>query len=447
MREFYLHLEGCFSKGLRPTKSLPKGSQYASYLLNSKPTKVGLEPFFPIIAADTYNFTWPWPQVIITDKHHFIGYAGNLFLLGTSTVCANSSGTNPWEVMSFKDFVVIAKNGTVITTWNQSDGLVDYSTFQTTFPIFGTGINFKGQAIVGDLLHWPTSGTDNPGMIAAGNIGEFNFLASLKNESMMRPVHWEGSVYHIRNLGDDLAIVYGDDGIAGLYTKPDKQYIGYKGLANYGIYGKGAVCEGNKVNIFLGADSKLRKIDEKLNVTLLDFYEYMSLLSGNIRISYDALEDNFYICDGSRCFVLHDDMLYECYQLISSCGPYGSNTAGAFYDTGNDYFLGVTDVLDFGMRGMKTINTIELQVEDGDYSVALDWRNNPSDSFTRTSFVSLNDAGVATIICTARDFRLVVKCDDYNDVNVSYATIIYKMSDMTSIRGIYSPPPRGQNVS
>jgi hypothetical protein len=158
------------------------------------------------------------------------------------------------------------------------------------------------------------------------------------------------------------------------------------------------------------------------------------------------MSDSFYISDGIYCFVLSGDKLYQCHQLINSCRPYGGETLASFKDSGETYFLGVSDIIDFNIRTIKTITTIELGIADtGVYSVALDWRMNPTDAFVRTPFVPLNEAGVATLICAARDFRLCIRCEDYRDLKLDWATLRYKMGDNTSIRGIYAPPPRGQD--
>ena len=186
---------------------------------------------------------------------------------------------------------------------------------------------------------------------------------------MIRPCHWAGEVLAVRQLGN-IVIVYGDDGIAGLF--PSAQYLGYKPLSGAGIYCKGAVGCGDDKHVFLGSDMKLRSVDENMTIKLLDFYEDMSQLTGTVHISYDSHSKDFYISDGVRCFILAGEKLYECHQLISSARSYGNSTLAAYYDTGVDYALCVTDTIDFGYRSKKTIFTIELGLDGvGDYSVYL----------------------------------------------------------------------------
>jgi hypothetical protein len=443
MREYYLTLDNCFKNGLRPTKSMPKSSQFMSYLLNARPSEVGLEPFIPTIKNLSYTFAWPFPQMFVTNKHVLVGDGTSLSEDGTAVVADVSSEL--WEVISYYDFVIAARDGKVFKRDPSTGVYTTYSTYQSTFPIFKTGCDFRGQTVVGNLTLWPTADAEaKPNWVAASNIGEFDFSLSRKNESMLRPCHWEGEVFNVRPL-KKVVIVYGDDGIAGLY--PSEQYLGYEEIANFGIHCKGAVGVGTNRHVFLGSDMKLRMIDQQMNMKLLGFEESMSLLGNKVLISNAGHNDDFFICDGVRCFVLAGERLYECSQLITSCRSYGSETLSIYHDTGIDYFLGVTDTIDFGLRTMKTITTIELGIGAGTYSVALDWRNDSNSAFQRTSFVPVNAKGVATIFCTAVDFRVCIKCADYEDLDLSYATVRYKLSDMTSIRGVYAPPPRGQDVS
>jgi len=440
MREYYLILDNCFKNGLRPTKSMPKTNIFMSYLLSGRPTDVGLEPFVPTIKNLTYTFSWPFPQMFVTNKHVLVGDGTQLLEDGVAVVADVSSEL--WEIISYYDFVIAAREGKVFKRDPSTGVYTTYSTFQSTFPMFKTGCDFRGQTVVGNLSLWPTADAEaKPNWVAASNIGEFAFNPDRKNEAMFRPCHWEGEVFNVRAL-KKVVIVYGDDGIAGLY--PSEQYLGYEEIADYGLHCKGAVGVGKNRHVFLGSDMKLRMIDQQMNIKLLGFDEYMETLGSTVLISNAGHNDDFYISDGVRCFVLAGEKLFECPQIITSCRTYGSETLSIYYDTGIDYFLGVTDTLDFGLRVMKTIMTLELGCGDGSYSVALDWRNNSNSSFQRTPFVPVNSKGVATIICTAVEFRICIKCDDYEDLELSYATVRYKMTDMTSIRGVYAPPPRGQ---
>ena len=131
-------------------------------------------------------------------------------------------------------------------------------------------------------------------------------------------------------------------------------------------------------------------------------------------------------------------------EYIGSCGlPEPPDEA--------NYPLVVSDVIDMGYRAQKTIFSIEVggsllpNVE-----VAVDYRMHPLVDFTRTDFVPLNYEGVASLIVSGTEFRIVVRCDwfigahDFTS-SLDYITARWKMTDLRGLRGVYAAPPRGQS--
>jgi hypothetical protein len=462
MREFYLTLDSCFKNGLRPVKGMASSPLFMSYLLNGRPTETGLEPYTPLNSYTTQSFDWPYPQIFRGRKYTLMGTRTGLYELrpeGWVLIFSDPEEDDPWDFMDFGGFMVVMRRENRIFVRNSSvlyGGPVDTMPWQIinggmSYPSFKTGCDFKGQMIIGNLkfdIVRTGAAQSYPGYIMASKVGRFEFKVRdgdqhYSNDVLFRQVHWNGVVHRVRRL-EDLVIIYGDEGGAALY--PADKYLGYKELPIGGIYSPRAIDGSLHRHVFLGHDQKLYSIDPQGQVKLLDFYESMSTLGQDVIISYNEAQDEFFIGDGVRSFVLRGEKLYECYQLVASSMLYGADTLASKYDTNKPYFLGVTDSFDFGYRSLKTIMTVELGVEsDGDYSVAIDWRNSAKDAFTRTAFVPVNSEGVATIPTSGLQFRLCIKCDDYRDVHISYATIRYKMTDMRTMRGVYAPPPRGQD--
>ena len=135
---------------------------------------------------------------------------------------------------------------------------------------------------------------------------------------------------------------------------------------------------------------------------------------------------------GSRSATWFDDVLF---------GLPGSDDPPAHIP------LIVSDIIDFGYRGQKTIFSIEVgtsEIEDAE--VAIDWRMKITENFQRTSFVSLNDLGAAVLIVSGVEFRLCVRFGLFSPFvsSLDYAKIRWKMTDLRGLRGVYAAPPRGQ---
>jgi hypothetical protein len=101
--------------------------------------------------------------------------------------------------------------------------------------------------------------------------------------------------------------------------------------------------------------------------------------------------------------------------------------------------LVVTDTLDFGIRGMKTINAMEGGFDgSADFSLSVDYRYDPSGSFTRRGWVLANKEGHSVIKVTAPDLRLAFKASDYTNARLDYLRSKVKISDKRYIRGLYA---------
>lgn len=110
----------------------------------------------------------------------------------------------------------------------------------------------------------------------------------------------------------------------------------------------------------------------------------------------------------------------------------------------------VSEIIDFGYRGQKTIFSIEMgtsEVEGAE--VALDWRMKITEDFQRTTFVPLNDLGAAVLIVSGVEFRLCMKFSSFLPLisSLDYAKIRWKMTDLRGLRGVYAAPPRGQSYA
>lgn len=111
--------------------------------------------------------------------------------------------------------------------------------------------------------------------------------------------------------------------------------------------------------------------------------------------------------------------------------------------------LAVSDIVDFGYRGQKTIFSVEAGTSDTEGAeFAVDWRMKVKEAFQRTNFVPLNDLGIAAIMIAGVEFRVCVRFDSFSAYTSSldYVKIRWKMTDLRGLRGVYAAPPRGQGI-
>jgi len=245
----------------------------------------------------------------------------------------------------------------------------------------------------------------------------------------------------------DVVMVYGDNGIAALVPKiTPAATFGMKELANVGIPCKGAVGGDDSVHAFVDQKGYLWVVRKGTEPKCLGYREFMNTMAlDGIMVSYDSGEGEFFISDGDKGFLLtvhgeitatgitrHHYGLCEVHQLVTSCASLGGSSIGV-YDDSQDMELRIeTDTIDYGLRALKTIVTLETQAE----RVAVDW--NRDSAFKSLPWVRTSDTGFATIQATATEFRLRAKYSSYVGAKLDYIKSRFKLVDKRAIRGVYA---------
>jgi len=459
MREFELAFDA-LGKGLRPSRKVPRNTQALIECYNVKPYPLGLVPYEPLtdpFAALYLTTEWPFPQLLVGSKRSFLIvrdsptgedllYQVNAdwsltLILPLSHATYGVGGR--YDLADFGDYVLLT-NGAVMVTRNPVTGVYTPSVGTSDIPLCKTACDFKGQAVAGNVQSsWYERGVDS---IVWSNIGDINFTPDRKNEAGFRE-HWRGEVYKVRQLGDQI-VVYGKEGILALtpVTEPAPTFR-FNELADFGLAGVDAVGGNKDVHLFVDSAGWLWRAKKGGGLENLGYQEFMTLMSpDNIIISYNPNEGDFYISDGIYGFILTPKGLAQIHQLPNSMAFVGGVLYGIFGDNGDTEFRLTTDVLDFGFRPRKTLFTTEIGIDTtSQVETAIDWRSNKADPFVRTPWTPANELGISTQIVSGVDFRLCLKSSSYTDVNVDYIKQRWKMTDLRSIRGVYSPPPRGQS--
>lgn len=471
MRELDLLIDEALVNGLSPDENLPFNSQFLSQCLGFKCGTMGLKPYDeltnPLSGAFSVQYSWPFPQFISGEFYNFLIMRDEtnsrdlvynvssdhqtLTLIATLNYSTYGIG-DLMEVADFGKYMMMT-NGKAIVYWNAGVEVPVVLPFtledefgvmasSSTIPGMKTICNFKGQLVGGNVTtEWHSCDSS---FYIWSKIGQADFTPDQKNTAGFRRCPYGGDVYHVRRL-DDNVIGYSSRGITMLkpVSSPAATF-GFIELDDIGLINQGAVNGSLKKQLYVGEDYKLRKITSS-GIEVLGYQHHLEELTGeDIIINYEPYENKFYIGNSSKTFLMTDKGMSEIPQHPSAVWRIGGQsymlpeTVDTF-----DYTL-ASEIFDFGYRGQKTIFSMESTVGYSQgASVMADFRL--SDTFVSTSYIDLNNQGIAAIIAAGNEFRFKLKLNsmDSNDI-ISYLRVKYKMTDLRGLRGIYAPPPRGQ---
>lgn len=267
----------------------------------------------------------------------------------------------------------------------------------------------------------------------------FEYLERNEMGSMAMP--FQGTVRHMQPLGDFI-MVYGDNGVCALRPLADGRVglIEFPNLSN-GIANTGAVNGDQKEHVFIDNTGTVWKIAADLNDTRLGYSNHLSgMLSNTIIVSFDSNEREYYISDGTSSFILTSFGLSKHSQPVTSV----INTADDVYgfgvrdtDMADKTFKLVTDVFDFDISGLKTLNSIEVRGSAGNITGKPLYRMN-TNTTTFTSVpraISINKEGYVFNRASALDFKVQLDSTDYTTVNIDAIVARFQASDKRYTRG------------
>ena len=458
MRELELSISEMLKNGLRPEK-VPTGAQILTECLGFRCGKLWLEGYDqlsnPLILD--IPITWPFPVFIADEKYNILVVRDSILaedrvyevskdhdtimLLHHLDFIAYSQGSR-MELADFGEYALMVNGKVTIYRETITDTWV-LALAQAKIPLMETICNFKGQAVGGGVTSaWYDCDEHH---IIWSKIGELDFIPDEKNTSGFRRDPWGGIVQHVKRLGD-LVIVYGSEGLTAMIpVREPASTFGFKEMYEIGIVNKGAVGGSILRHLFVNSNYELCEVTDK-GVNILGYQEYISRLAGkDIIVSYNQSTKDFYISNGAITFLYSPQGLTEVSQHPSSVW-YSENSQHMIPDVDDerDPYL-ITESIDFGLRGSKTIFVLELGITNYDQAlVAIDWIMDRNNSGV-TAWVGENYQGVVNLIIAGTTFKVMMKLTGVtSDTIISYIKLRYKMTDLRSIRGVYAPPPRGQ---
>lgn len=269
-----------------------------------------------------------------------------------------------------------------------------------------------------------------------------------RNECGFATMPWQGRVRTLLPLSNAV-VVYGDHGVSALapYSEPHPGF----GVVNeisglppdLGIASYRAAAGSEQMHVFVDGEGSLWTLTADLKAQKLGYKEFfVDMLGDVIMVNYSPEEHCFYVGNLDTTYKLRADGLCEINQVITSTGFADGGEIAFCSDAGyNDRrFLLTTDVVDFGIRGLKSVNSVEVDYAgDAVMYVSLHHRRGRSGSFNQTAWRALNSEGWARIPCTADEFKIALKCEDFALIEPpSDVTVEYSIVDKRNIRRQYA---------
>jgi len=446
MREFELIIDEELKRGLRTEKVTSSGNRGLWGCLGFRCGTHWLEGYthldHHIGGPFEISYSWPFPQFIFQDRHRILVIRDDLtsrdivysvnddYSVMTQLFALNHGIYGIGTLMEVADFgeYIFMTNGVAMIHYEPIGGW-QVDTVIPTIPMMRTVCNFKGQLIGGCVLSdWHGC---NDSYLVWSKIGNVDFTPGRSNEAGYRRHPHGGEVYHVRRLGD-FVVAYSNKGIVQMFpVKEPAPTFGFNELLDVGLANRGAMSGSKNEHVFVSSDYYLYRVTEK-GLEKLGYQEYMEELTvGEIIVCYDAKKGDFFIGDREKTYLLSKQGLTEIPQHPSAVW---SDQGGTYIlpDTVDSYEpLIITEIVDMGYRGLKTIFEVEASaLLTLGAMVSVSWTNDLM-VWGDTPWLQCNPQGVAYPIISGADFLLNLKFTMVGDFStVNYIKARYKMTDL-----------------
>jgi len=358
------------------------------------------------------------------------------------------------DVADFGPFYVLAfmalnnSNETVVSTYYRD---VEANTqlfclVQQTDPTFGTVCNFNGQLVGGYMASeelWPELGTN---AVAWSAIGSFQFDPA-------QDIVAGSATLFLNNVSQSAAIIYKVlplENCVAVYSDAGKLLLrpnvvgnsftyGSQPLSGFGVSSGNHVAGDKSIHGFVDIRNDFWTLTSSGELTLRGYREWLDdIMSVDTIVSYAPKNKSFYISNGVECLIINEFGAHKAHQLPSSVFQgFDGYLYGTLDDNEDEEARIVTDNLDFGSRGIKSVESLLVGISqsEGIADMAVDWRVHKSAVFQRSSYVTGGPTAEAAIHVAALDFRLVLKADTYVGTYVHYLMPNIKYSDQRFKRG------------
>lgn len=235
-----------------------------------------------------------------------------------------------------------------------------------------------------------------------------------RNEFGTIPMEFPGQLYKVSQLGQHILVV-GEYGVGSLSMAGvgDVSTFTRGTLLSVGACERSAIGGDKTVQLIVDPSGVCWMIDSNLAVTKLDYSEYLAELvvsSGTTVVTYDSVGKDFYISDGNICYILNPLGLSRASRAPTMLTNKPGLLVGPSKSVDTDHAVITTDTIDFGLRGIKTIHSIEVAASSGDdIEIGVYYRYDKQDLFQWIDWMVLDNEGVATPIISGVEFQVSVR--------------------------------------
>jgi len=509
MREFYAPMLKQFT--LRPDESRPwagglaecyNGRAGEGYIEGYSPD---IRPFSTIYSGASpvsIALDWPFPQLFMTDRGIVLGKRDGLFLLTYSggkwniaTLVQRVAGAAvnwPYTCAPAPMFPVIA-SGDLLFYHDYNDG----SPRDIGFNIADAGAEpgdkwnsswrqpnaacyNHGQIFLGGANNYEGAPSHSR-LVRYSQIGTFDFLGHTARTSLNTAGFWyaethdDDMVMAILPFGKS-TIVYSQFGVFELTpaASPTPTFA-IKQIASVGINNPLAVAASKNRHVFVNRVGDLCQIVREkeyyttLEYQVLGFSEFFREMNKDtvistgtnlVSVTYNPAEDEFYISNADKGYLLTTTGLTGCSKLVSGfisfdqvnslvAAEFGTSAGGGLGytgDAGGKYLEIVTEPTDLGVQAIKSIQTVNVNCalpDNAVMEVAIDWRMAKNQPFRRSQWIRANPDGVATPIVSAVDFRVRIRVLPFAYARIYEVHVGWKSTDKRNIRGAYDASKAG----
>lgn len=300
---------------------------------------------------------------------------------------------------------------------------------------------YQGQVFVGGFVDpWHDAGLDCVGW---SMIGYAYFELDLHNTSGYMKMPGRGECLKVLPLRKGV-MAYGTNSIAMFYPveSPAATFGMHEVFGSLGIADRDAVAGDGDMHFFLTPLGELYQIDNNLQPKRLGYRGVLAPHldeSSDVVLTYDGARKHLYVGFSTGCFVYADEQLHERWTVPTLMNHVSGELQTSYEDLSNDgdpAFLVVTDIMDFGIAGIKTIMSLELSggLASNTWG-AISWRNDRAGDWRTTNWVKCSPSGICNVRCAGREFKIHIKGDSTTDVELQYMNVKYLVTDKHNIRG------------
>jgi hypothetical protein len=435
MREYPLMLRMAISAGIAPTKGVDIMGLFSAK--NAVPMGKGMEFKQPFSSYLDLAISWPFTQLIVTDKFKYACYGTGIYeiVAGVLVLKKSQVATEHYDCADFKDSIVLTgANKTYVR--DATGALVS----GTNAPEANACCSFDGLLVLGNIYSWNQISNISTDSIAwANRLLSADFTMHVDNVATgagyMRL--FCGAIKKIVTL-DKKLYVFGTKKVVVLeLQQAPLPTFGIVKEYDIAVSSKMAVASGEAGIAFISALGELYLIEagkgEPQKVGFERFFEGESVCC-----SYNPYDREFYLSTDTQTLVLTEDGMGQLDQAITSCGYDGTSVCViAGTPTTEDFEL-VVGPVDMRTTANKVLYAQSVYGEsDQLFQIGVEWQKDTRAAMSDAGYVSAGPEGMGTRIVQGIAFLVKIKAVAPTTAVVYDYSLRWKLVDKRGVRGFY----------